>query len=340
MRQQKTLSAIGLFLLICFVGTAGAQQIRKAGLNAGTFLSIGVGARAAGLGSAVTTIGGDVNQIFWNPAGTALQDERFQATFSYNKWIADLKQNAAAIAYNMPGVGTIGVGFISFGVSGIPADRDIYTSPDLTPFQIDQSTTPTYDYRDMAVAVNFSRYFFEKLTLGFTAKYVHEKIDDQSVAAMAFDFGSIYRIGVADWQIGARMQNLGSDFKYYDIAYSLPLTFSIGTSIKPYKDENNSVLVSVDGVKTTDGPQYLYAGGEYTFMNLISLRGGYKFNYSGTQSASTSTRAAINTTIERYSLGAGLNVDAYGYKVAIDYAFTKMDLFDDAHRVSVRFGWK
>ena len=340
MKQAKMLSAIGLLLLIFLVGTAGAQQIRKAGLNAGTFLSIGVGARAAGLGSAVTTLGGDANQIFWNPAGTALQDERFQATFSYNKWIADLKQNAAAITYNMPDVGTFGVGFITFGVSGIPADRDIYTAPDLIPFQIDQNPVATYDYRDMAVAVNFSRYFFEKLTLGFTAKYVHEKIDDQSVAAVAFDFGSIYRIGVADWQVGARMQNLGSDFKYYDIAYSLPLTFSIGTSIKPYNDENHSVLLSVDGVKTQDGPQYLFAGGEYTFMNMISVRGGYKFNYSGTQSQSTSTRNAINTTIEGYSLGAGINADVSGYKVAVDYAFTKMDLFDNAHRVSVCFGWK
>ncbi|MEK6570888.1 MAG: hypothetical protein AABZ61_05925, partial [Bacteroidota bacterium] len=121
MKREKLFSAIGLVLLLLYASTVDAQQVRKAGLNAGVFLKIGVGARAVGLGSAVTTLGGDANQIFWNPAGTAMQDERFQAAFSYNKWIADLKHNAAAITYNMPDVGTIGIGFISFGVSDIPA---------------------------------------------------------------------------------------------------------------------------------------------------------------------------------------------------------------------------
>lgn len=340
MERKRIASAIGLIVLLLFASGVDAQQVRKAGLNAGVFLKIGVGARSVGLGSAVTTMAGDANQIFWNPAGTALQDERFQAAFSYNKWIADLKHNAAALTYNMPGVGTFGLGFISFGVSDIPADRDIYTAPDLKQFQIDQNPTSTYDYRDIAFAVSYARYFFDKLALGFTAKYIHQKIDDQNVSGVAFDFGSIYKIGIADWQIGARLQNLGSDFKYYDISYNLPLTFSLGTSIKPYKDENNSVLFAVDGVKTQDGPQYVFAGGEYTFMNMISVRGGYKLNYSGTKIDSTSTRGEIKSTIEGVSLGAGLNVDVTGYNIKVDYAFTKMDLFDNVHRVSVRFGWK
>jgi hypothetical protein len=340
MERNRLLIALGLLALFVLATGIEAQQIRKAGLNAGVFLKIGVGARAVGLGSAVTTISGDANQIFWNPAGTALQEERFQASFSYNKWIADLKHNAAAITYNMEGVGTIGLGFISFGVSDIPADRDIYTAPDLIPFQIDQNPAATYDYRDLALAVSFSRYFFDKLALGVTTKYVHQKIDDQNVSAIAFDFGSIYKIGLADWQIGARLQNLASDFKYYDISYNLPLTFSIGSSIKPYKDENNSILLAVDGVKTQDGPQYVYAGGEYTLMNMVSVRGGYKLNYSGVTSDTTSTRGKIKATIEGVSLGAGLNFDVSAYNIKVDYAFTKMDLFDNVHRITVRFGWK
>lgn len=340
MKRTIVTSILGLVALFLFMASAEAQQIRKAGLNAGLFLKIGVGARAIGLGSAVTTLSGDANQMFWNPAGTALEGERFQAAFSYNKWIADLKHNAAAVTYNFSGVGTIGVGFISFGVSDIPADRDIYAAPDLKPFQIDQSTAPTYDYLDLALAINYSRYFFDKLALGVTAKYIHERIDDQSVATVAFDFGSIYKIGIADWQIGARLQNLGGDLKYYDISYDLPLTFSIGSSIKPYKLEDHSVLLAVDGVKTQDGPQYVFAGGEYTFMDMIAVRGGYKFNYSGTKIDSTTIRPEIKTTIEGISLGAGLYVDVAGYNLKLDYAFTRMELFDNVHRVSVRFSWK
>ena len=47
-------------------------------------------------------------------------------------------------------------------------------------------------------------------------KYISEKIDDQNASSVAFDFGSVYNIGVLDWKIGARMSNLGSDIKFYD----------------------------------------------------------------------------------------------------------------------------
>lgn len=58
--NRKTSIAFGLIALILMVmlaapTAANAQQIRKAGLNAGVFLKVGVGARAIGLGSATTS---------------------------------------------------------------------------------------------------------------------------------------------------------------------------------------------------------------------------------------------------------------------------------------------
>lgn len=90
--NRKTSIAFGLIALILMVmlaapTAANAQQIRKAGLNAGVFLKVGVGARAIGLGSATTSLANDVNQIFWNPAGIALENEELQASFSYNRWL-------------------------------------------------------------------------------------------------------------------------------------------------------------------------------------------------------------------------------------------------------------
>lgn len=283
-----------------------------------------------------------MNQIFWNPAGIALENEELQASFSYNRWLGDLKHNAGAVSYKLKDIGTFGIGVIVFGVSDIPADRDIYDAPDLKPFQIDQSTSATYNYRDISVGLSYARYFFDRLALGATVKLVTETIDDQTVSAIAVDFGSIYKIGFADWQIGARLQNLGSDFKYYDIAYNLPLTFSIGTSIKPVQDKEkmNYLMISVDGVKMQDGPQYVFAGAEFAFQNLISLRAGWKFNYSGTATVGTSTRPETSSTLEGLSVGAGVNATVEEYNVKVDYAFTKMDAFNDVHRVTVHFGMK
>jgi hypothetical protein len=324
----------------CLLADLANAQSRKAGLTGAAFLKVGVGARAVGLGSATTALTGDVNQIFWNPAGIALtpDDAEIQATFSYNKWIADLGHNSAAVSYNWEDVGTFGIGFISFGISGIPSDRDILVDPALQPFQIDLNTSSTYDYRDIAVQFSYARYVTENLSLGVTTKIISQSIDGESAGALAFDGGSVYSIGLLGWKIAARFSNLGSDIKFYDIAYGLPLSFSIGTSIVPVKTEESRFMLAIDAVKPQDGPQYFFSGIEYTFMKMVSLRAGWKFNYSGTDDGGTSSRSAIKSTIEGLSLGAGVRANVEGYDIGVDYSFTKMDLLSAAHRISVQLG--
>lgn len=339
--EMKTMNLIRYaFIALVCIGQLGVAQQRKAGLTGAAFLKVGVGARAVGMGSAVTAIPYDVNQMFWNPAGMALKDEQMQASFSYNKWIADISHNTAAVSYNMEGIGTIGVGVISFGLTGIAADRDIPLDPALKPFQVDQNTSSTYDYQDLAVQVSYARYVIDNLSLGATLKYISQSIDGQSATAFAVDFGSVYHIGVLDWTIAARFNNLGSDMKYYDIAFGLPLSFSIGSAITPYKDGDNKLMLAADAVKPQDGPQYFYTGAEYSFMKMISVRGGWKLNYSGTDDGGTTSRAAINSTIEGLSAGASVMTTVSGYDLRLDYAYTQMDLISAAHRITLSVGMK
>lgn len=322
------------------LGPPASAQSRKAGLTGAAFLKVGVGARAVGLGSAAGTLTGDVNQLFWNPAGIALRPDEpmLQATFAYNKWIADLGHHAAAASYNWKDVGTVGIGFISFGISGIPADRDIPVDPALLPFQVDHNTSATYDYRDIAAHLSFARYLTDRLSLGITAKLVSQSIDGITTSALAFDAGSVYRIGVLDGKIAARFNNLGSDLQFYDIAYGLPLSFSIGIAFSPIASEDNEVMIAVDAIKSQDGPQYFFSGIEYTFMKLVAVRGGWKLNYSGTGDGGNSSRSSINTTIEGLSLGAGVRANIEGYDIGVDYAFTRMALLSASHRISLHLG--
>jgi hypothetical protein len=338
---MKTINSARIILVavLCCAQIVVAQQ-RKAGLTGAAFLKVGVGAKAVGMGSAATATYQDVNQMFWNPAGIALKSETMQASFSYNKWIADLSHNAAAVSYNMEGVGTFGIGFIQFGVTGIAADRDIPLDPALKPFQVETNTGSTYNYSDIALQLSYGRYVIDNLSLGATVKLVSQNIDDQTVSAVAIDFGSVYHIGVMDWTIAARFNNLGADLKFYDIAYGLPLSFSIGTALSPWSSGDNKLMVAVDAVKPQDGPQYFFTGAEFTMMNMISVRGGWKLNYSGTDDGGTTSRAGINNTIEGFSAGAGVATKFGGYNVRLDYAFTQMDLLDAAHRITVSIGLK
>jgi hypothetical protein len=344
---MKTIYRIfSLLLIFTMVVVVTQAQNRKAGLNAATFLNVGVGARDVGLGSAVTSISNDVNQVFWNPAGSALKYETVQAAVNYNKWIGDLNHNCVAVGYNLQDVGTISLGIITFGASDIPANRDYYTDATLQANSMETNSASTYDYMDMAISLTYAKYVIDNLSLGVTAKYIHENIDDVTASSVAFDFGSIYDISKR-WKISARLTNLGSDIKFYDRSAPIPLWFSIGTSYEfssysdDMKTEDIKALILVDAVKPQDGQQYFFGGAELKLLdNAFAVRGGYKFFYSGTQDEATTYRSAYNTTVENYSLGASIKVPVEDYDIYFDYAYTSMDLFGGAHRVTLRFGLK
>jgi hypothetical protein len=290
--------------------------------------------------------------MFWNPAGIALKDETAQASFTHNNWIASLKQDAVAAAYNVPGIGTIGVGVMSFGITGIAADREVYPGApaEVRSQEIDLGTSSTYDYQDIVAQVTYSTYVIDQLALGVTGKYIRETIDDQHATAFAFDIGSVYHIGIMDWNIGARISNLGSDMKFYDYGQPIPLTFSIGSSMAPFKFGDNSILFSLDIVKPQDGQQYYYTGIEFNAANTFFLRGGWKLNYSyfglagdGIDDGITyggNARPGIRTSLEKGSLGAGVRLPVDEYTVYVDYAYTVFSSLNDVHRFTVRFAMK
>lgn len=351
MKRKESIIFIVLLLLASSASLVEAQT-RKAGINSATFLKVGVGARQVALGSAVTSLTGDATNMFWNPAGTAMKNDMVQVAFTHNNWIASLKQEALAATYNMSGVGTIGIGVMSFGIAGIAADRDIYpnASAELQNQQIDGTVSDTYDYQDLLVQVNYSRWIMDKLALGVTAKFLNEKIDDQNASAVAFDLGSVYNIGILDWTIGARISNLGSDMKYYDFSHPIPLTFSIGTSMAPIHVGSTSVLMAVDVVKPQDGAQYYYTGLEINSNDMFFLRAGWKMNYSyfglagdgvdeGIKTGGNA-RDGIRTSLEKGSLGAGFKFPMDEYVVSLDYAYTVFSSLSDVHRFTVHFGMK
>ncbi len=342
--RRLTLGVVarGILVLVVAAGmtatTADAQ--RKAGRTGAAFLKVGVGARATALGAAASSITGDANQFFWNPAGTALKsDQQMDVSLSYNKWIADLDHYSAAIAYNMGGVGTLTLGITSFGISGISANRQNgYSDPLLTALETDEESSATYDVMDLAVGLSYSRYIIDRLSLGATIKVINQSIDDQSAGTVGFDFGSIYHVGVGGWVISSRISNIGGAISFYNQDNPLPLSYSIGTAFYPINTEQARLMLSIDATKPQDSQQLVFGGAEISLFDLLFIRGGMKFLYAGSDDGGTSEREAINTTVEKFSVGAGIQYDVSGYNMAVDYAYTGVDLFDNVHQVTLRFG--
>ena len=350
MSREQTISLTSLQFLVATlllegligftgVGSDVAYAQRKAGQSGATFLEIGVGARQAALGSAATAVGRDANQVFWNPAGTALAgDQTASAMISYNDWLAGLQYSSLAFGYNLGFGGTLTVGVQAFGLSDIQANRenDENLPEAFDPLITDNRSSDTFNYLDLALSASYSHNFLnERLSIGVTSKYIRETIDRVSASAVAFDFGTVYRLGFAGWKIAARINNLGTPLKFYNQENRLPLSFSIGTSIYPINNESTRLMLAVDTIKPLDSQQLAYGGAELSFFDLLFLRGGYKFNYYNSTDEGTSARPPIETTVEQFTLGGGLQYVISDVPVAFDYAFTSMRLLDDSHRLSL-----
>lgn len=343
--KYRTLAALLVILMLVAATSSYTQTMRKTGISGASILKVGVGAKAVALGSAVTTETGDVNQLFWNPAGITLDGGRTQVTFTYNNWIADLDHNAFAVAHGLGNLGTIAIGGMMSGVSGIEAERDNVAGLD-----IDYSGDDTFDYNSMYIALAYAKQFTDKLSLGATAKYYREEIDVESASAVAFDLGAIYRLGYRDLTIGARIQNLGGDLEYYFVPFSLPMVFSFGVSMSVIDSDEFSLTGFADATKPLDAEQLLLGGLQASLYKNIHVRTGYKFNYTGVrdefenrvsyQRIEDETREHWWNQEEHYrtdeglSVGAGVEIPYGDYHLAIDYSWTAFRLLDDVNRFS------
>ncbi len=121
MRHTMTRFTIDVLLaVLCVVQpfSAGAQT-KLTGQTAMKFLSIGVGARAAGLGYSFITNTDDISTIFWNPAGIATLSGT-RAFVDINQWISDIKQISFAASQDLGTYGVVGLNFTTMDYGDIP----------------------------------------------------------------------------------------------------------------------------------------------------------------------------------------------------------------------------
>ena len=86
------LTALVAFAVLGAGGVARAQGTlggQRAGTSSATFLRIGVGARAVGMGETFVAVANDPSAIYWNPAGLASLQRR-EIAISHVQWPADV----------------------------------------------------------------------------------------------------------------------------------------------------------------------------------------------------------------------------------------------------------
>lgn len=336
------------FLIIVFVFSLGAvshaqEAVSKTGTTAAKFLSLGIGAKANGMGGAYSSIANDATALYWNPAGVAGLNE-YQIYFSHSALFADIDLNF--------------VGFVipagSFGNIGISVDYLDYGEMELTSELNPEGTGETFGAASYAFGLSLARNITEEFALGITAKYIREDIFNSSASGIAFDIGTIFvtpfygvKFSSAITNYGSKMKMNGQDLlRQYDSDpqntgnnesvdaylgtddFDLPLRLQIGLSRDFQFLNNQRLTIAVDAAHPNDNNQWVNVGSELALFNeMIFLRGGYKTLF-------------LDDSQEGLTMGFGLNYSGLEFfRIAFDYAYQQYEYLDDIHTFGVLLGF-
>lgn len=338
---MKKLIIIVFTILIGFSLT-NAQVFKsttKVGTTAAQFLKIGAGAKPLSMGGAYTAILGDINSIYWNPAGIS-RIYGGEVTFNHANWLADMKYDFFAVAFDLADMGTIGASVVSFNV---PDDIvRTYSHPD--------GDGRVFDAGSLAIGLSYGRNLTDRFSIGLTTKLVREWIWNESALGMAIDFGTMYITPFNDLKIGASISNFGTkmeldgrDLEFvksmqtitdngsvqnvsslFNVdAYEMPLTFRVGLSMDVYKSDILRATAAVDAVHPNDNTEFINSGLEVGYDEMIFARVGYKSLF-------------MKNSEEGLTAGAGINYNISGKTcIKFDYAFANYGRLENVHFVSV-----
>jgi len=330
--NYRIIAILSVIMLLSAVQNNFAQvKLAQSGMK---FLSVSADARGAAMGGAVTSLEGNSASLFYNPSSVSRQTSLFNVSFTNTTWIADINYIHAALTF-APSNGEYGV----FGLSLLNVD---YGAFDQTIIGPDGGSLDIGVYKPSALAVGFSysRALSDKFSVGGDVRYVYQNYGAGHVVGgdydnyetqkidldiISFDFGVLYKTGYKSLNFGMSIRNFSEETEYFEESFQLPLTFTIGLSmnlldfaeINPAK---HSFLFAIDAEHPRDNVELLRLGGEYTFNNTFTLRGGY----------------ITNSDIGKLSYGAGIIYEENDIEVGFDYSFTPAEYFQDIHRIALK----
>ncbi len=344
--KRSTVGLIFTILLTVFLSVnntfAGGQN--RAGTAAAPELRIPVGGQYLALSGSAVAYATGLEAIYWNPAGVYLgEGENAGALFSFRKYIADMDMSFAAVSGNFGDFGTLAFSFRSLNIGDINVTT--MNQPDGT----GEVLSPTY----FVLGLTYSRLLSDQISIGANFNIINESWSNVSANGFCVDAGVQYRdLFTPGLSMGIVVKNLGGAMKYegaglfiqaadpnsnrgttfYQIsaaAYELPSEFSIGfTYTKPLNEENS---LSLSGAFVNNNFAYddYKFGLEYSYRDLLFIRGGYLFSPQSTDSTPN--------IFEDYSLGVGLNFQEFSnLDLEVDYAFVPVKYFDSNHTFSIR----
>jgi hypothetical protein len=304
---------------------------QRVGTTSGSFLRIGIGARATGLGEAFVAVANDPSAIYWNPAGLASLQQQ-QVLLSHVDWPADIHYEHAV--WELPVKRLGGSLAFQFGVLSTEIDE----TTEFQPF----GTGRSFFYSDAVVGAAYARRWTDKLLVGAGLKWVREDLGTDvggpRTNAVLVDIGSIYYLGYGSVRIATSLSNFGSqmvprdpnrsdgswvspisgEVRQYD-GFDPPMVFRYGLAFEPIENAQQKLTTSIEADQAADNALQVTSGAEWTWERRLALRAGYNFNADEL----------------RLSAGVGVFASIGSTELTADYAYTDGGFLGAVNRLSL-----
>ena len=309
MKHIKSLVITFIIVLFSFINAYAFLSRDDIGSTTAQFLKLGIGAKSAAMGNAVTSVNNGTDAIYWNPANLNYIDKK-ELSFSHTIWFEDV--NYEWLSFVLPTT--------EYGVFGLGLQYVSYGSID----KVDNTNTSdgSFSPLDMALYLSYAN-SYDRLNFGLNLKYIYSKIEE-SASAIALDLGATYKFYNDKTSIGAAITNLGTSMKFNKESEDLPLLFKIGASHYLFDEW----LVSLDLNFPKDNEFYFNLGTQYSIEVADDLNFALRAGYEGR-----------NKDIPGFNwINLGFGLEYLDFK--FDYAFVPYGDIGMTHRFSfgIKFG--
>ena len=274
-------SEIAAALLVAAGAVVPAPAAAQQSANEGAiFLLMPVGARAVGMGQAISGDRPGSESVWWNPAGLARLEKREVAIHHSQSLLGTGDAVSVAIPSELLGVLTASVNLINFGETEA-------TDPN-------QGTTGKILLRSFVYAATYATPVGDRFSAGITYKVLQFRadctgscgdIENLSATSSAVDIGAQYDLGAfIPATVGLVIRNLGPQLQVNDKdqADDLPQRLQVGLSYRLPQVErmakDTELLVAGDLIHDIDtGAPTARLGANVTWRRTFHVRGGYDF---------------------------------------------------------------
>ena len=233
---------------------SGQDTARRPIITAVPFLLISPDSRSSAMGETGVATSPDINSAHWNNAKLSFLEKDYGFSVSYVPWLGnivdDMSISYLSGFYKLDDIQSFGLNLKYFDLGEIQLTDNQGLSLGIE------------NPKELSTSITYSRRLTENIGIGSSFRYIWSNLsgsisgysDAKSGSSFSVDIGFYYKNDItingkdATISFGSHISNIGGKITYGSVSNLdfIPINFRVGSSLKTYFDQYNSLTFALD----------------------------------------------------------------------------------------------